>query len=85
MAKGVPKGEVALELLTDVEERSEVMRRFMQDLLFMSAIGVGALWTTQQAVRRSRWFEFAGKSAIVTGGSRGLGLVIARELVSVGA
>lgn len=61
------------------------MRRLMKDLLFMGAIGAGALWVTQQAVRRSRWFEFAGKSVIVTGGSRGLGLVIARQLVSAGA
>jgi len=61
------------------------MRRLMQDLLFMGAIGAGALWTVQQAVRRSRWFEFSGKSVIITGGSRGLGLEIARELVSAGA
>ena len=57
----------------------------MKDMLCMGAIGAGALWMTRQAVRRSRWFEFVGKSVIVTGGSRGLGLVIARKLVSVGA
>ena len=56
---------MALELLTDAEERIEVMRRFMQDLLFMSAIGAGALWTTQQAVRRSRWFEFRDEPVLV--------------------
>lgn len=61
------------------------MRRLMKDMLFMGEVGAGALWMTHQAVRRTRWFEFAGKSVIVTGGSRGLGLVIARQLVSVGA
>ena len=61
------------------------MRPWMKDSLLMGAIGVGALWLTRQAIRRNRWFEFAGKSVIVTGGSRGLGLVIARKLVSAGA
>lgn len=57
----------------------------MKDLLIMGAIGARAIWTAQQAVRRQRWFEFSDRSVIVTGGSRGLGLVIARELISVGA
>lgn len=61
------------------------MRRFMKDLLVMGAIGAGTIWIAQQAARRSRWFEFSDKSVIVTGGSRGLGLVIARELISAGA
>ncbi len=33
-----------------------------------------------KAIRRSRAIDFAGRTAIVTGGSRGLGLLIAREL-----
>ncbi len=61
------------------------MRPLIKDLLFLGAIGAGAFWLAQQAMRRSRWFEFSGKSVIVTGGSRGLGLVIARKLVSAGA
>lgn len=61
------------------------MRRFMKDLLIMGAIGASALWTAQQVVRRRRWFEYSGRSVIVTGGSRGLGLLIARELIAVGA
>ena len=35
--------------------------------------------------RRQRAMDFAGKSALVTGGSRGLGLLIARELGRAGA
>jgi NAD(P)-dependent dehydrogenase (short-subunit alcohol dehydrogenase family) len=37
-----------------------------------------------QLVRRSRWFDLAGRSAIITGGSRGLGLVLARQLAAAG-
>jgi NAD(P)-dependent dehydrogenase (short-subunit alcohol dehydrogenase family) len=37
------------------------------------------------AVRGARRFHIAGKVAIVTGGSRGLGLVLARELAGRGA
>jgi|GEM_PF-3628567 len=58
------------------------MRRFMKDLLIMGAIGAGTIWTARQAVRRCRWFEFAGKSVIVTGGSRGLGLVCIGNVLS---
>jgi NAD(P)-dependent dehydrogenase (short-subunit alcohol dehydrogenase family) len=36
-------------------------------------------------VRSRNWFSFRGKTVLVTGGSRGLGLVIARELVARGA
>src|SRR5207244_1073766 len=34
---------------------------------------------------RTRRFSFAGKAALITGGSRGLGLVIARQLCRSGA
>jgi NAD(P)-dependent dehydrogenase (short-subunit alcohol dehydrogenase family) len=37
------------------------------------------------ALRRSRRFDFAGAVALVTGGSRGLGLLLARELGTLGA
>ncbi len=47
----------------------------------VAAAAVGAyLW----ARRRPRW-DLAGRSILVTGGSRGLGLVTARELVAAGA
>lgn len=61
------------------------MHRMWKNLLCIGAVGAGALWMARQAVRRSRWFEYADKSVIVTGGSRGLGLVLARELVAAGA
>lgn len=40
---------------------------------------------TQEVTRRSRRFSFRGKRVLVTGGSRGLGLVLARQLVDAGA
>ena len=35
--------------------------------------------------RRRDPYEFAGKSVVITGGSRGLGLVMARQLAAEGA
>ena len=50
----------------------------------VGAIGVGAL-ILAQAWRRRADYDFAGKSVLITGGSRGLGLVLARELADEGA
>jgi NAD(P)-dependent dehydrogenase (short-subunit alcohol dehydrogenase family) len=61
------------------------MRRDLSNWLLLGGFGLGALWATQQLRRSRRWFDFAGKSVIVTGGSRGLGLVLARQLVAAGA
>ena len=57
---------------------------------FRLAAGVAggsvAAWLgTRALLRRRRSFSFAGKTVLVTGGSRGLGLVIARRLVEEGA
>ncbi len=51
-----------------------------------TAIGVvGSFLFARSAVRRSRWMSLAGRSALITGGSRGLGMAMARELVRSGA
>lgn len=50
----------------------------------VAAAGVGAL-ALAQAWRRRQAYDFRGKSVVITGGSRGLGLVIARELAGEGA
>lgn len=52
--------------------------------LWKLGLGVLALGTAQ-AIRRARRFDFAGKVVLVTGGSRGLGLELARQLADRGA
>ncbi len=39
----------------------------------------------RSAIRKQNWFSYQGKSVLITGGSRGLGLVLARQLVDAGA
>jgi short-subunit dehydrogenase len=52
--------------------------------VMIGAAGIGALMIAQ-AWRRRDAYDFAGKSVVITGGSRGLGLVLARELADEGA
>src|SRR5687768_12523249 len=54
-------------------------------LLFAAGLGLAATLVSRALVRRSRRFSFAGKSVLIAGGSRGLGLVLARQLVDAGA
>lgn len=49
------------------------------------ALGVGAFLAGRQLVRRARRFDLADKLVLITGGSRGLGLLLAREFASAGA
>ena len=56
-----------------------------KDALVLAAAGVGALLGVRAAVRWWREYDFRGKTVLITGGSRGLGLVLARELVQEGA
>ena len=51
--------------------------------LALGAVGVGTLLITR-AWRRDD-YDFDGRSVVITGGSRGLGLVMARELAREGA
>ena len=61
------------------------MHRWKKGVLLAAGAGLGAWLALKTAVRHSRWFDFAGKSVLIMGGSRGLGLVLARQLVSQGA
>lgn len=47
--------------------------------------GLGAVLATRAILRQNRKIDFAGKNVIITGGSRGLGLVLARQLADQGA
>ncbi len=61
------------------------MARVGSKFLFWSAAGLAALAATRSWARRSRALDFRGKSVLITGGSRGLGLVLARQLAEEGA
>lgn len=52
---------------------------------FLLAAGAAALLGARALSRRIRAFSFRGKVVLITGGSRGLGLVISRELADEGA
>lgn len=53
--------------------------------LTKAAVGVGAYAALRAAIALSRKFEFANRLVVITGGSRGLGLVLARQLADEGA
>lgn len=61
------------------------MKKENKDALMLAAAGVGGLLAARAVVRRWREYDLRGKTVIVTGGSRGLGLVMARELAKEGA
>ncbi len=61
------------------------MQRWSKGVLLAGGAGLAAWLALQTLVRRGRWFDFAGKSVLIVGGSRGLGLVLARQLVDQGA
>lgn len=51
----------------------------------LGAAGLGVALALRERARERRAFQFAGKVALITGGSRGLGLEIARVLARAGA
>lgn len=67
---------------TDSDSRSAVY-----GMLAAAAIGgaVGAALMLRGTLRQSRRMDLTGRIALVTGGSRGLGLLIARRLAAAGA
>lgn len=59
------------------------MRPKNTTLLWMAA-GIGAAMLARQAIRHRRALFLPGKTALITGGSRGLGFEIAKQLVASG-
>jgi short-subunit dehydrogenase len=49
------------------------------------AAGVAALFATARIARERHTIDFGGRVVVITGGSRGLGLVLARKLAARGA
>jgi len=52
------------------------------DGLMAAAAGLGLCFAARTLARRSRWMGLGGKNVLITGGSRGLGLVMAREFAA---
>lgn len=61
------------------------MDKKKQDALLLAAAGAGALIGVRAALKKWREYDLSGKTVLITGGSRGLGLVLARELAREGA
>lgn len=53
--------------------------------LAVAAGAAGVLWAGQALLRKRRAYELRGKTVFITGGSRGLGLALAREFIRHGA
>ncbi|HST53425.1 MAG TPA: SDR family NAD(P)-dependent oxidoreductase [Pyrinomonadaceae bacterium] len=53
--------------------------------LMLAAAGAGALVAARALYRRRLEYDLKGKTVLITGGSRGLGLVLAREFAAEGA
>jgi short-subunit dehydrogenase len=60
------------------------MNNLTKKALMLAAAGVGG-WLAVRAYRTWNGYDLRGKNVLVTGGSRGLGLVLARQLVHEGA
>jgi NAD(P)-dependent dehydrogenase (short-subunit alcohol dehydrogenase family) len=61
------------------------MNRDKGSLLGLALAGAG-MYMAARAIRQyARWYDLRGKTALITGGSRGLGLALGRELVARGA
>ena len=56
-----------------------------REVTYWTLLGLGGLLATRWMARRQRTIDLAGRTALVTGGSRGLGLELARQLVDAGA
>ncbi len=59
--------------------------KILEKLALVSACGYASLHLARTIVRQRRSFAWKGKRVVITGGSRGLGLVIARQLADQGA
>jgi NAD(P)-dependent dehydrogenase (short-subunit alcohol dehydrogenase family) len=62
-----------------------MMKSTGKETLALAAAGAGALLAARALYRRRLEYDLRGKTVLITGGSRGLGLVLAREFAGEGA
>jgi NAD(P)-dependent dehydrogenase (short-subunit alcohol dehydrogenase family) len=65
--------------------RNKKGRRVLSRLAMLTAAGVGATVALRSINRRRMRMDFADKVVVITGGSRGLGLALARRFANEGA
>ncbi len=61
------------------------MNEGLKNALTLAAAGAGALLAARAVYKRFGGYDFEGKTVLITGGSRGLGLVLARGFAAEGA
>jgi NAD(P)-dependent dehydrogenase (short-subunit alcohol dehydrogenase family) len=61
------------------------MRSTTKRFLLSAVLGAGAYAATRTAIAMSRRYDFQNRLVVITGGSRGLGLLMARRLAGEGA
>src|ERR1041385_2345880 len=61
------------------------MGKRVNNKLLLGALGASALLAARTLLRQVNVYSFRGRVVLITGGSRGLGLLIARELAREGA
>ena len=73
--------------MADKEQTAERQDRRgpLSGLIVRGALAVGMTMAVRAAIRRRRAISFEGRVALITGGSRGLGLCLAREFAHQGA
>lgn len=82
------KSKIARKLIVNYITPDWLRRARKRDAgnaLLWTAAGVGAVLVTRAVIKRLNEYELAGKVVLITGGSRGLGLVLAREFLREGA
>jgi NAD(P)-dependent dehydrogenase (short-subunit alcohol dehydrogenase family) len=84
------KRKSLISLISSSATSSGVMKKMRRgkSLPKTLALGVGglcALYAARAAIRKWTEYDLSGKTVLITGGSRGLGLVLAREFVREGA
>jgi NAD(P)-dependent dehydrogenase (short-subunit alcohol dehydrogenase family) len=68
-----------------LERKGNTMARLNKHTVLITASGVGFFLVARRVVRWWRQYDLRDKVVLITGGSRGLGLVLARQLLQRGA